>query len=109
MQTTEIRTPFETLNEENTTDSGSGDSDAGNSIPLQNDADIMYLGAISIGTPPQNFKVVLDTGSADLWVFEKDNESCKKGPTCYDPSLSSTVNPATSQKRADQWCILYGK
>ncbi|XP_007065203.2 gastricsin [Chelonia mydas] len=55
--------------------------------------DASYYGEISIGTPPQNFLVLFDTGSSNLWVPSTycQSQACSNHAR-FNPSHSSTYS-----------------
>ncbi|CAO3587891.1 unnamed protein product [Absidia cylindrospora] len=70
---------------------------------LYNDQGSQYLVSISVGTPPQNFSVTLDTGSADLWV---PSSNCKK-QSCPFGGFN-TAKSTTFKQTPEKFSIQYG-
>jgi len=73
--------------------------------PVFNYSSVAYMIELSIGTPGQSVKVIMDTGSSELWV-DPDCNTASSQPQqseClrndyYDPSKSSSVVISNRQK-----------
>lgn len=79
-------------------------ANAGHNVPLTDFLNAQYFADIEIGSPPQQFKVILDTGSANLWI---PSESCTSIACLihrkYDNALSTTY-----QANGSDFGIHYG-
>jgi hypothetical protein len=67
--------------------------DTVDALLTQNTNKLEYLINITVGTPPQNLAVTLDTGSSDLWIPAASSAMCKKGKCddgTFSPSQSSS-------------------
>ncbi|KAJ4354864.1 hypothetical protein N0V95_003474 [Ascochyta clinopodiicola] len=64
-------------------------------VPIYNDlAYQRYNITITIGTPPQSFSLLFDTGSTDVWVPQANSSGCN--PACprgfsFDPTASTSL------------------
>jgi len=73
------------------------------SVKINDFQNAQYYGQISVGTPPQNFNVIFDTGSANLWVPNKKVGLIGLLKHKYDSSKSSTY-----VKNGTEFKIQYG-
>jgi len=85
---------------------GEVESPLGANVPIHDFENAQYFGPVTIGTPPQTFNVVYDTGSSNLWVPSKTcpfyNIACQLHHK-YDSTKSSSY-----VKNSSTFAIRYG-
>lgn len=70
---------------------------SGYNLIVDQQYDSSYYGSLAVGTPAVSFDVILDTGSADLWVAGSSCGTSCGSVSTYNPSSSSTFqNLSTS-------------
>ncbi|EMF12616.1 aspartyl proteinase [Sphaerulina musiva SO2202] len=78
--------------------------EAGHPVAVSNFLNAQYFSEIAVGTPPQEFKVVLDTGSSNLWVPSSECGSI----ACYLHSKYNHGDSNTYKQNGSEFAIRYG-
>ncbi|CBF83780.1 hypothetical protein AN2903.2 [Aspergillus nidulans FGSC A4] len=76
----------------------------GHDVLVDNFMNAQYFSEIQLGTPPQTFKVVLDTGSSNLWVPSSECGSI----ACYLHQKFDSSASSTYKKNGSEFAIKYG-
>ncbi|NXN08451.1 PEPC protein, partial [Indicator maculatus] len=63
-----------------------------------------YFGEISIGTPPQNFLVLFDTGSSNLWV---PSTYCQTA-ACFNHAKFNPSSSSSFSSSGQSYTLSYG-
>jgi len=72
-------------------------------ININNFMDMQFYGPVSVGTPAQNFQVVYDTGSSNLWI-----PSSECGLSCYLKPRYTASKSSTYTANGTIFQIMYG-
>ncbi|KAK8623976.1 hypothetical protein V6N13_065335 [Hibiscus sabdariffa] len=74
-------------------------------VSLKNYLDVQHFGVIGIGSPPQNFTVIFDTGSSNLWI---PSSHCHFSVACFFHSRYCSSNSSTYTEIGKPCKINYG-
>ncbi|KAG5645562.1 hypothetical protein DXG03_005838 [Asterophora parasitica] len=81
---------------------------ANNSLGLDIEADDFgYLATVQIGTPPRNFLILMDSGSADLWVGA-ENCQAQAGGDCGNHTFLGPQSSSSFQDTNTPFKVTYG-
>lgn len=98
-----INAPYVPFVESSVLDNIISDS-ASHELPLTNYMNAQYYTEIQLGTPGQTFKVILDTGSSNLWVPSTECTSL----ACYLHEKYDHDASSTYKQNGTEFAIRYG-
>ncbi|KAI0833254.1 acid protease [Trametes gibbosa] len=79
-----------------------------NSLGLDIEADdVGYIATIQMGTPPRDFHILMDSGSADLWVGGENCQS-QAGGGCGNHQFLGTQSSSSFKDSAQPFQVTYG-
>jgi hypothetical protein len=82
---------------------------ASNSLGLAIESDdVGYVATVQIGTPPTNYNILMDSGSADFWVGNAENCVSEGGGGCGNHTFLGTSTSSSFVNTDTKFEVTYG-